>query len=247
MNGALSDDDFIDAAGAALHDALRAAGWDVTTWTLRDEKVAYCLGCFECWTKTPSLCRIEIATLHVARALRTETRTQELLHAVDRAGLFVLAFPLYVDALPYLATEALERIASHRQAQPSPSPASFLAIANCGFPEAQHNDTALAICQQFAGQAGFHWAGGLALGAGGAINGRPLAQAGGMARNVTRALDMTADTLAAGRPAPTEASVLLARPMMPLRVYTFMGDLGWRLQTRRNGVYRQLRAKPFRE
>ncbi len=189
---------------------------------------------------------IETTTLHVARSLRTETRTQELLHAVEAADLFVLAFPLYVDALPYLATEALERIAAHRLTRPSPTPAAFLAIANCGFPEAHHNHTALAICQQFASAAGFSWAGGLALGAGGAIDGRPLAKAGGMVRNVARALDLTADALAAGRPAPAEASALLARPMMPLRVYTFMGDMGWRMQARRNGVYRHLHARPFR-
>lgn len=59
LNGALPDDGFVDAAGAALQDALQAAGWSVTTWTLRDEKITYCLGCFECWTKTPGLCRID--------------------------------------------------------------------------------------------------------------------------------------------------------------------------------------------
>lgn len=48
LNGALAGDDFVDAAGAALSDALRSAGWDVAAWTLRDEKIAYCLGCFEC-------------------------------------------------------------------------------------------------------------------------------------------------------------------------------------------------------
>lgn len=188
---------------------------------------------------------VATTTVHVARALRTETRTQELLKAVDAADLFVLAFPLYVDTLPYLSIAALERIAAHRQAQPSPQPAAFLAIANCGFPEAEHNATVLAICQQFADVAGFAWAGGLALGAGGAINGQALAQAGGMARNVVQALALTAAALATGEPVPAEAPALLARPMMPLRVYTFMGDLGWRLQARRNGVYRQLRARPF--
>ena len=124
---------------------------------------------------------ISTETSHVAHALRTEARTSELLLAVDRTDLLILAFPLYVDSLPYLATEALERIAAHRLAQPAPAPASFLAIANCGFPEAQHNATALAICRQFADAAGFTWAGGLALGEGGAISGRPLAAAGGMA------------------------------------------------------------------
>jgi NAD(P)H-dependent FMN reductase len=188
---------------------------------------------------------VATATMHVARALRTETRTEELLKAVDATGLFVLAFPLYVDALPTLATAALERIAAHRQTQPAPTPIPFLAIANCGFPEAHHNATALAICQQFAEAAGFIWAGGLALGAGGALNGRPLAAAGGMARPVRQALDLTAAALAAGQPAPPDAVALLARPMMPLRMYTLMGDLGWRKQARDHGVYRQLRARPF--
>jgi hypothetical protein len=59
LNGALPGDTFVDAAGAALEAALRDAGWAVTSWTLRDEKSAYCLGCFECWTKTPGLCRID--------------------------------------------------------------------------------------------------------------------------------------------------------------------------------------------
>lgn len=67
-----------------------------------------------------------------------------------------------------------------------------------------------------------------------------------MARPVVRAFDLTASALVAGQPAPQEAITLLARPLMPLRVYTFMGDLGWRMQARRNGVYRQLRARPFR-
>ena len=188
---------------------------------------------------------VATATMYVARAMRTETRVQELLQAVDAVDLLVLAFPLYVDTLPYLATEALERIAAHRQVQPPPAPAAFLAIANCGFPEAQHNTTALAICLQFAGEAGFAWVGGLALGAGGAINGRPLAEAGGMARHVVQALDLAAAALVAGQPAPQEAVTLLARPLMPLRVYTFMGDLGWRMQARRHGAYRRLRARPF--
>lgn len=33
--------------------------------------------------------------------------------------------------------------------------------------------------------------------------------------------------------------------MMPLRAYTFMGDLGWRMQARRKGAYRRLRARPL--
>lgn len=69
LNGALSGDSFVDAVGIALQEALRAAGWAVTPWTLRDEKLAYCLGCFECWTKTPGLCRIDDAGREVAASI----------------------------------------------------------------------------------------------------------------------------------------------------------------------------------
>jgi len=168
-----------------------------------------------------------------------------LLQAVEGADLVILAFPLYVDSLPYLATEALERIAASRQAQPSPGPAAFLAIANCGFPEAAHNAAALTICRQFADAAGFAWAGGLALGEGGAIAGRPLAQAGGMVRNVVAALDLVAAAVAEGKPAPEEAVARMARPFIPARAYMLMGDLGWLMQARRNRVLTRLGARPF--
>jgi multimeric flavodoxin WrbA len=69
LNGALPGDDFVDVAGAALQDTFHAEGWTVTSWTLRDEKIAYCLGCFECWTKTPGLCRIDDAGRDIARSV----------------------------------------------------------------------------------------------------------------------------------------------------------------------------------
>jgi hypothetical protein len=182
---------------------------------------------------------------YVQRALRTEGRTEQLLQAVDTAAVFVLAFPLYVDTLPHLVTAALERIAAHRHKTQPRSQPLFLAIANCGFPEASHNNVALAICQQFAKAANLRWAGGLARGGGQPLSGQVLEEAGGMARDAVAALDLAAEALAAAQPIPEEAVTRMAQPMIPLRLYTAMGDFGWRQQAWRNGVYRQLRAKPF--
>jgi hypothetical protein len=184
---------------------------------------------------------------YVSRAMRTEARLQELLQAVDRSDLVILAFPLYVDSLPYLVTQALERIAAHRQAKPALKPASFLAIANCGFPEPQHCNPALAICEQFAQVTGLRWAGGLALGAGGAISGRSLAGLGGMVQNAVAALDLTAAALAAGEPAPEEAVARMANPMMPAQAYILLGDLGWLVEARRNHVLTRLVARPYKQ
>jgi hypothetical protein len=69
LNGALPGDGFVDAAGATMEKALQSRGWTVSSWTLRDERIGYCLGCFECWTKTPGACRIDDAGRDVARSV----------------------------------------------------------------------------------------------------------------------------------------------------------------------------------
>jgi len=184
-------------------------------------------------------------TWHVAMAMRTPAQTREFLQAVDQADTLVLAFPLYVDSLPYLATLALERIAAHRQTQAEPAPGSFLAIANCGFPEVAHNATAIAICKQFSEEAGYAWAGGLALGMGGAIAGRALSEVGGMAHNVIAALDLAAEAIAQGIAVPEEAITLMAKPFIPITGYMLMGDIGWLVEARRHHVLTRLGARPY--
>lgn len=161
--------------------------------------------------------------------------------ALDATDLFVLSTPLYVDALPYLVTRALERIARRRRKRPG----RFVAIVNCGFPEAFHTWTALDICRAFARRAGFVWAGGLGLGGGEAIHGRRLEEVGGMARSAGRALDLAAEALADDRAVPDEAVRLVARPLAPGPLYTFLASWRWRREAWRNGVLRELGARPY--
>jgi hypothetical protein len=120
-----------------------------------------------------------------------------------------------------------------------------LAIANCGFPEARHNEPALAICRRFAQELGIEWAGGLALGGGQAINGRSLKDLGGMVRNVIRALDLTAEALATGQSVPVEAVELMAEPLTPAWMYVRLGGLGWRFQAMKHGAHKHIHARPY--
>lgn len=46
------------AAHAILVDELKKAGWETQTLTLREMKIAYCVGCFGCWTKNPGECLV---------------------------------------------------------------------------------------------------------------------------------------------------------------------------------------------
>jgi len=184
-------------------------------------------------------------TIQLHKLLDTPEKEAELLAKVGGSDLIVLAFPLYVDSLPWPVTRALELIAEHRGTASQKRP-GFMVLCNCGFPEASQTSLAIRMCRVFASQADMEWLGGLALGAGGAIAGRPLQDLGGMVRNVTRALDMTATTLAKGDDVPEAAIELLARSMMPRRLYLMGGDHGWKKAARRNGVKGRLCDRPYR-
>ncbi len=109
LNGALPGDDFVDAVAATLDAHLSAAGWQVTPYTLREAKIAYCLGCFECWTKTPGLCRIDDAGRDVAASMIAGDLviyltpitfggySSALKKAVDRAICLVSPFFTHID------------------------------------------------------------------------------------------------------------------------------------------------------
>ncbi len=189
----------------------------------------------------------EAETLLLHRALKSDKSRAELLTATDRADLLVIAFPLYVDSLPFLVIQAMELVAQHRRVRAGGQRQRLMVIINCGFPEAQHNDAAQGICQQFAREAGFEWAGGLSMGGGSAINGQALSEVQGMARNVIKALDLSAEALAAGKSVPPEALGTMSKPIIPSWAYILMGGWGWKRQAKKHGVNKQLRDRPYRQ
>lgn len=69
LNGALPGDDAVDTAGRGITTDLKKHGWQVQHLPLREMKIGYCLGCFQCWTHTPGLCRINDDGREVARQL----------------------------------------------------------------------------------------------------------------------------------------------------------------------------------
>jgi multimeric flavodoxin WrbA len=184
--------------------------------------------------------------LQIYTALGSATRMDELLAALDAADLALLSFPLYIDSLPGPVVAALEQIAARRGGRSGDQ--RMAAIANCGFPEAHHNLNALAICEIFARQAGFAWAGSLALGQGaGMIDGQRLERLGLHIAPVRRALGMAAEGLALGGAIPLEASELMARPIIPSWLYTLVGGLSWGNIARRYAAQRTLDQQPYKQ
>jgi hypothetical protein len=183
--------------------------------------------------------------IHFATEFLNDEKAHTTAHQIASAGLFLLVSPLYVDALPALATRALEHIAQARAA--APSPALFATLLNCGFPEPEHNRTALQIARHFAATANYYWAGGLPLGAGGAINPTvPLDVQHGPSDHVRHSLDIAIPALAHGHIIPPAAIDLMATSPMPDSIYRLMGDIGWRYQAYKHGLSQsELKARPL--
>ena len=151
---------------------------------------------------------------------------------------------LYVGALPAPMIETLERIAARWQGRETRRQL-FAAIANCGFPEAHQCVTAQAICETFARQAEYTWAGALALGAGQMINGGPLMEGGGKNNLMRHSLDMAAAALSKGKAIPKAARDSLAKPLIPHWLYWLMAAYSWLLQAKHYRAVRLLWRQPY--
>ncbi len=203
------------ALGAALADRLRARGAAVS------DRTAY-------------------------HGFRSAEEAARQVDAFDAADLVVLAFPLYVDALPAPLVRLLEMVADRRRscAATSARAPRLAVLVQCGFPEARQCDTAVAICRLFAERTGMRWAGALQMGMGGRLAGG-IANLPGGGKQIVRALDMAAASLAEDGAIPDEAAALFAKPLVPRWLYTLFGNLGWRLQMRKNKTRRPIGFRPY--
>ncbi len=68
LNGAKSLDTDTDRFQAVLADELRGRHWNVEAVCLRETAVTRCVGCFDCWIKTPGICRFKDAGPWIAQS-----------------------------------------------------------------------------------------------------------------------------------------------------------------------------------
>src|SRR5271157_2669256 len=69
LDGAGSGDQDLSPILKVLSHVLEAEGVQVETFPLRETKLAHCLGCFDCWVKTPGMCVEADAGREIARAI----------------------------------------------------------------------------------------------------------------------------------------------------------------------------------
>ncbi len=188
----------------------------------------------------------EVQFVPATAFVRDAATAQRAARQLADADILVIASPLYVDNLPYLGLLALEQVRNVRRDGQGRRPARLVALLNCGFPEAEQMRFALQMLREFALEAGYTCAGGLPVGGGEAIHGRPLASTQGMTHRLRGALDAAAAALAAGRGVPEEASAAAAHPFIAPPLYRLVGWWGWRSQAHAHGLRTSaLRDRPF--
>ncbi len=181
----------------------------------------------------------------VTPAFRSAGALSGLLEEIAWADLVVLSFPLYVDTLPAPVTRLLETWADAAAADTRSVlvPKRLAVLTQCGFPETHHCAIAVAVCQSFCRDTGVEWAGSLAFGTGGALEGRRIEHSP-LARAIP-AFDQAAAALVTGHPIPKEAQDMVARRLSPSWVYTWFGGLAWWYVARKRGGREPLRLRRY--
>lgn len=171
------------------------------------------------------------------------SRTAEVLATADAADLVVLSCPVYVDTLPAPVTALLERWQDARR-DGTPRGCPRLAfITQCGFPETIHTAPAVTAARLFAESSALPWAGAIAFGMGGMVEGAGV-ERGPFARSAA-ALDTAAEALAAGHVIPAEVGEVFAHPALPKALYLTAAGFAWRIQARRNKCDAPLRTRRY--
>ncbi|WP_428563404.1 MAG: NAD(P)H-dependent oxidoreductase [Solidesulfovibrio sp. DCME] len=169
-----------------------------------------------------------VSRVHALAAYTDGQMFSRLAESLDEADGVALIYPLYADQLPGHLVSVLERIAARRGEIAPPRRQRFMAVAQCGFPEAVNNDASLEICRHFAREASFTWLGGCSIGGGGLYEGKDLDKLGWLGRKARKALDAKAALLVAEQEADAVAVRNSEVPCpVPSWLYLAMASRAW--------------------
>lgn len=187
-------------------------------------------------------------TLHMQPIVRSEDGLRNLASAIVDPDIIIFASPLYIDSIPAPVIEGMEFLKKIRSVTRPVKDQRLIALVNGGFPEPSQSATALKIYRQFAKEAGFIWAGGLAYASGEAgIRGKPLDSLGFMGRNIRKSIDSAAAALAEGKPVPDSAVTLSAKPIIPVWMVMLIGNRFWKQQVKDHKTWEAIGSRPYRK
>lgn len=188
---------------------------------------------------------LSVTRLDVRQSL-TKKATASAFQTMLEADAIVLTFPLYFFCLPGMLTRFLLDYHKFYLQQPvKPGYIRIYAVVNCGFPEAFINEEAIRVVKSFAGKINADFRFGVMVGGGGMLLGTKDAPFMKKTLAVLNdAFQSIAEDIANGRQEPMDNVAIHMN--FPSRFYLFMGNRGWPMEARKNGLKkRDLYRKPY--
>lgn len=198
----------------------------------------------------------EVETIVLTRVIRSEEKMDEMIDAIKKSGLIILASPLYDDTVSYVTLKALEYIAEHQKKPGNENlfgKKLFFPITNSGFPEPEQMEMLIALFKNFTAKTGFKWTGSLMVGSGQGLGGdigKTLEEGGGMVKPVLEALEKVAYSIGEG--IYSDESVALFPDLffkkwfLPmLKFFVWIGNKDWKKKAKANGG--DVAATPYAE
>lgn len=190
----------------------------------------------------------EILSLSSFQKTNYETPIKKVMEATD----IIIAFPLYVDCIPALLQDFMEKYNDVYRINKKNMEKKLYIIINCGFPETEHTETAMEVMRCFADMSGFKWQLGIGIGMGGMVNPNEIPPTVGIVRPVYNELMKIPSGINNGKINNREEPVSFVTPRinivgrrLMIKFYNFMGNRGMKQRSGKNGVKQLLKAKPY--
>ncbi|MFA6320479.1 MAG: NAD(P)H-dependent oxidoreductase [Candidatus Omnitrophota bacterium] len=97
LDGSTENDTALKTTLEVIKKTLNYSNYDVKLFTLRDIKIDHCLGCLDCWYKTPGLCVISDAG-------------KEIVRAADESDLWISLTPITYGGYSWHLKKLLDRL-----------------------------------------------------------------------------------------------------------------------------------------
>lgn len=166
--------------------------------------------------------------------------------AMLESDAILIIFPLYFFCLPGLLTRFLQDYAAFVKSQERAGKVPRVyAMVNCGFPEDEINVDALRVVESFCRETGARWRFGLMVGGGGMLLGAKDAPfMKGVIGTINEYLSLMKNDILTQK--DSELQTMRAYVKFPRKLYFMMGNIGWKMQAKSNGLKpRDLYKKPY--
>ena len=171
---------------------------------------------------------IKIQTYYIYEKEVKSSLWEKILFELDRADLVILSFPIYFDTLPSELIYLMEEWLKYRIQKNKLPEKYFSIVVNCGFPEKEHCDNAIAVCRLFSIEIGAIWTNALILTGGRGLGRQPLEDWGKETSIIRANLDESANHIISKQLISLEPFKLIEKYTDPAWLYRAKGNLFWR-------------------